>query len=105
MTVNERLFTLGLLADFDAAARRRDERAMLELLRRSNYLRLTPENAWRLSLPTPHSLAFNDNRLDSESWSKPVVRGLMFAPETRRSSSRDGQGILHLLGISHEPYF
>jgi hypothetical protein len=35
MTVNERRFILGLLADFDAAARRRDERVMLELLRRT----------------------------------------------------------------------
>ena len=50
MTVNERLFTLGLLADFDAAGRRRDERVLLELLRRIELLRLTPKRAWPLSL-------------------------------------------------------
>lgn len=32
MTVNERLFTAGLLDAFDAAARRRDRARMIELL-------------------------------------------------------------------------
>jgi hypothetical protein len=32
MTVNERLYTLGLLSEFDAAARRQDRRTMLEML-------------------------------------------------------------------------
>jgi len=35
MTVNERLNTLGLLSEFDAAARRRDRQAMLSMLRRA----------------------------------------------------------------------
>lgn len=34
MTVNERLFSAGILDQFDAAARRRDRLAMLSLLRR-----------------------------------------------------------------------
>jgi hypothetical protein len=33
MTVNERLFSRGLLGSFDAAASRRDRKAMLSLLR------------------------------------------------------------------------
>jgi hypothetical protein len=32
MTVNERLYTLGLLDEFSAAARRRDRHVMIELL-------------------------------------------------------------------------
>jgi hypothetical protein len=32
MTINERLYTLGLLDQFDAAARRRDRQLMIELL-------------------------------------------------------------------------
>ena len=35
MTVNERLHALGLLSDFDAAARRRDRSAMLDMLRQA----------------------------------------------------------------------
>ena len=35
MTINERLFNLGLLAEFDAAARRRDSQAMQKILRQS----------------------------------------------------------------------
>jgi hypothetical protein len=35
MTVNERLFNLGILDAFDAAARRRDAQAMLSLLRQT----------------------------------------------------------------------
>jgi hypothetical protein len=34
MTVNERLYSTGLLAQFDAAARRRDLQAMVDLLLR-----------------------------------------------------------------------
>ena len=34
MTVNERLFAEGLLADFDEAARKRDRLRMIELLER-----------------------------------------------------------------------
>jgi hypothetical protein len=33
MTLNERLYTLGLLSEFDAAARRRDRLAMVAMLR------------------------------------------------------------------------
>ena len=35
MTINELLYTLGLLSEFDAAARRRDRAAMLVMLRRA----------------------------------------------------------------------
>jgi hypothetical protein len=35
MTINERLVNLGLLGEFDAAARRRDGQAMLKMLRQS----------------------------------------------------------------------
>jgi len=33
MTVNERLFAAGLLADFDGAAKRRDREKMIDILR------------------------------------------------------------------------
>lgn len=34
MTVNERLFHVGLMAEWEAAARRRDRETMIQLLRR-----------------------------------------------------------------------
>lgn len=39
MTVNERLFTLGLLPRFDAAARARDREALIAVLLRAHLTR------------------------------------------------------------------
>lgn len=58
MTVNERLFTAGLLPKWDAAVRQRDRREMIALLRRVD---LTLEQAAQTSdavLASPRKYGF-----------------------------------------------
>ena len=56
MTVNERLFAAGLLDDFEAAARRRDRRRMIDIL--TQVAVDTPERTADTILRNPETYGF-----------------------------------------------
>lgn len=58
MTVNERLFTLGLMEDFDAAVAVRDREAMIATLQRAELTRAQAEWTTDRLLLTPEFYGF-----------------------------------------------
>jgi hypothetical protein len=58
MTVNERLFTLGLLDRFDAAVRARDREVMTDLLAQCAISRLDAEAIAETVLRSPKKYGF-----------------------------------------------
>lgn len=60
MTVNERLFSAGLIEQYDDAARRRDRELMIQLLRRVEVQ--TPEWSVDVILADPERYGYGPDR-------------------------------------------